>query len=267
MYVMELRMSTLLVAVALFSLTKSTAQLIPNGNVESWGDFGQFYESPEHWITSNTETEQAVFKDMDANEGMYSMRVESVNFGAGGYGEAAIGIPFDGDSLTLSGWVKGVIDGNAQISVSLEKYESGVFVSFASWFSNTTVADWEEISVVSDGAACDSVVVRVVAVGGDFAFGEAVMWADAMSMDGISTDVDDMHSEIPYFVYSSSSQEIRFRPDLGMLEEISLYDLQGKRVLTGNSSNILSTSNLPASAYVLVYSSTTGTKSAKVMVR
>lgn len=261
-----MKTGTLLLAAFLLCGTSFFAQIVPNGNFESWGEFGQFFESPEFWQTSNNETDQAVFKDTDAVEGMYSMHIVSVNFGAGLYGEASIGIPYVGDSISLSAFVKGEIEGAAQINVYCEKYLNGEFISNYGWYSNTTVSDWIEISIITDSAPTDSIVIRAVAVGGDFAFGEAEMWIDAVSIPDLNTGIPEIKPTTPDFVYDRNMDMIRFQSAIGEIDQIHIYDLNGRLILMENADNQISTTTLITGVYLLVYTGKFGRKSAQILV-
>lgn len=249
----------------LFLLTLSISQLeaqVPNGNFESWGDFGQWFESPESWHTSNTELEQAVFKSTDATEGMYSMFVDAVNFGAGSYGEAWVSVPCDGDSAVVTASVKGEIEGSAQISVSVEKYLDGNFVTFASWYSNTSVADWEEIEISTDSEPCDSLVIRVVSVGGDFAFGDAEMWIDNLQVNDLSTSVDDQADCFFEVSVVPAWQRLLIMNPCGEQRPIRILDTQGRLVVEGNFQSISTAGFTPG-----VYFVTDGVRSRSVYIR
>ena len=93
------------------------AQVIPNGDFESWYNHPVFnVEEPESWVTSNLSGAAAglsanVVKTDDAYAGTYALRLETImdNDGAPFMGAAVLNAKIEGKPTTLSGYYKGTI--------------------------------------------------------------------------------------------------------------------------------------------------------------
>ena len=203
------------------------AQLPPNGNLESWGDYGEFYESPEFWLTSNTEADTAVIKVTDAYEGEFAMEVNSMIPDVFQEGMAKVGFALTESFTTVTAWVKAEINGAAQVSIYVENYENDILIGFEQWYSNESIPEWQQITIDITEELNDSVVIMVLATGGDFAYGAATITVDAFWIDAGGNGVDDISKSACDVKISTFPESFELHANQ-LIQNITLYNIAGQ---------------------------------------
>jgi hypothetical protein len=227
------------------------AQFPTNGDFESWGDFGQWFTSPEGWITSNTETDQDIFQSTDAYEGNYSMEVQSTDKDVFQQGETWTSFLSAAPILTVSAHVKATIDGQAQVAVACERYLDGLLLTTSSWSSNVSITEWQFITFTTEEIESDSTVIRVLCVGGDFAFGEATILVDSMQVDEVIPQSIPSQPKCEYRVYNTGFGTIQIDGRCLPEPTIVLYDQRGQIVATADVNRAIATTQLSPGMYVV----------------
>lgn len=224
-------MKTLFTLPILALTALSAFSQIPNANFEEWV-LSEFYEEPVGWTTDNSESAQTVFRDDEAYEGNYAMRVVAQPIGVGSYGEAKTTVAMDALPTSLDFYVRTMQENGTGLA-GLTFYAGEEIVGNNFWFGTETVEDWTLVSIpFVQNSQITHVDIMVMAEVGDFAPGEAWIAVDQMAFS-IPTSARNTAKDRPIRIFPNPAvdfvQVALHRAGGGSME---LTDLTGKRVMT-----------------------------------
>ena len=121
------------------------AQLVPNGDFESWHTVGGWYDNPDNWMTSNNQLlAPAVVRDSNAYQGQLAMRIVNVT---GLPGWASTGLAISQKPVLLQTYMKSDLALHDTVSIKVMLYNSGLPMDSVIWTSNTNSPTWTQISI------------------------------------------------------------------------------------------------------------------------
>lgn len=144
-----------LTALFLAFLSFTSAQTIPNGDMEVWLDApGAWSEIPEGWSTQNSQLFQAVYKEEAACEGEFAMKLTPLAGIESIMGTSTLEFPISAIPPTLDFCVKSNIDHgdffNDTCRVIISFWNGDYQFYSEEWVNTTTILDWTEVSIPLD---------------------------------------------------------------------------------------------------------------------
>ncbi len=207
----------------------AAAQDVPNGNFESWYFVGST-ESPEFWITDNTEMGNTVSKDFESYEGDIAMRVTAQPTGIGEYGQATTLFEIDAVPAALQFYAKTEVEfGAVAVDITFLNNDNEIYTE--SWFSSENIPDYTLISMPLD--QIEPIItharITVSAQVGDLIGGDAWISVDAMAF-GEPTGLYE-REKLQFKIYPNPASDIiTIQAPEGLIGLITVVDVNGKKV-------------------------------------
>jgi hypothetical protein len=246
----------LLTGLLLLLATAVSGQTIPNASFETWGLYNTWTLDPQDWYTGNFQVATNVFPDSSAYAGELAMQVTPFLFFEPIPGLAFCQIYDQPVPETLGFAVKCNIDGLDSVYVRVVYFGTdGPVVDTDEWSSNTTIENWQEVTMTLSppAVALDRYEVHVVAGYGElFLSGSAQTWisVDAMAFEQESS-VSEFNGESSVYPNPTADLVNIRLPEGAMASQLVVYDALGKMVLQSNNVSLISIAHLDRGVYFL----------------
>jgi hypothetical protein len=237
---------------SLFLGFDSEAQLIPNGDFESWGIYNSWTEEPTGWNTPNSQLIETTVKDLDAYEGEFAMRVNPYNMGVGEYGWGNIDFPISYIPSSLDFYAKWDKTSTAAVGVDITFYNEDTPIYTTSWYAQENVSEWTLIQIPLDQIEpiMDHVTVNVYVSIGDFAPGEGWISVDQMSFGGVN-GIHELTLNNDLLLFPNPVSDVLYIKDVSSSSSYDIYDQLGKKVANGVYGSGIDVKSLDSGSYTL----------------
>jgi hypothetical protein len=208
------------------------AQMIPNGNFESWFFVGSS-EHPEFWVTDNTEFQTTVSKDYDSYEGEIAMRVTAQPIGVGEYGEASTLFEIAAIPSALNFYAKTELEfGGVSVEITFLNNDNEVYTE--SWFNTENMPDYTLISIPLEQIEPVLTHVRITtsAQVGDLIAGTAWISVDKMEF-GEPLKMENRKKEHFQIYPNPAKESLTITTQNNLIGKYKILDNTGKTVLEG----------------------------------
>lgn len=249
--------------VFLFCATMASGQSIPNASFETWDLYNTWTLDPMDWYTGNFQLATNVYPDSAAFEGELAMQVTPFQFFEPIPGLAFCEIYDQPVPETLSFAVKCNIDGVDSVYVRVVYFSAdGPVIDTDEWSSNTTIENWQEVTITLSPPTVplDRYEVHVVAGYGElFLSGSPLTWisVDAMAFDQ-ETGISAVVQESSFFPNPCSDVVNIELPEGAIAKQIAIYDESGRIVLQAANRKTISIAHLANGVYFLQLRSPNG---------
>ncbi|MFK7757840.1 MAG: T9SS type A sorting domain-containing protein [Flavobacteriales bacterium] len=141
-----------LTSLFLACLSFASAQVIPNGDLETWIDSpGAWSEVPAGWITQNGQLFQSAFKETSACEGEFALKLQPMAGIESIMGAATLEFPTTSIPPQLNFCVKTNIESNDFFTdtcrVIISFFNAGNEFYSEEWVNSVSITDWTEVSI------------------------------------------------------------------------------------------------------------------------
>ena len=209
-------------------ITSSAFGQIPNGNFEEWIET-ENYEDPVGWTTSNTNQLQTVFRDEEAYEGNYAMRLSIAPYS--NLTQATTTAELTTLPASIDFYARSFFDGGGALMFIL--FSDGIeTLGVDIWHTGESMPEWTPISVpFLQNSEVTQVSISIETIWGGFTEGTGWIAIDQMAFSlptavGVTSDAPGM-KVYPNPARGSVQVELNGLSG-GTLE---LTDLSGKNVL------------------------------------
>ena len=246
-------MKTLFTFLIAISMAPLSAQIV-NGDFESWITVNESLVL-EGWESYTFEDINSVTQDLEAYEGIYAVRVEALENGAGSFGSASTIVDIDYIPPSLDFYVKASSEFGA-VMVDVTFYnESDPFNSFDWTSADEVISEWTFVSIplVQNEPVLTHAEIRITAQVGDFAPGSAVISVDQMEF-GNTTGLNDLSEKALNIYPNPTSNAIRIAK-VSEVSYVEIMDLSGKlvrRLSRAEIQNEISVRDLTPACYTVI---------------